>query len=288
MKPRAKAARPRPRAERARAGPAAASSEKLHKVLARAGLGSRREIEGWISQGRVSVDGRPAALGDRVQGRERVRVDGRVVRVPEGQAEVRVLLYHKPVGEVCTRRDPEGRPSVFARLPRCPGSRWVAAGRLDLNTSGLLLFTNDGELAQRLMHPSREIPREYAARVRSELTAESRSRLLRGVELEDGPARFDSIEDAGGGASNRWYKVVLREGRNREVRRLWESQGVTVSRLVRVRFGPIALPRGLRPGRFEHLDRDDCAALLRAAGMARLPLRRKANRARMSRGRRGD
>ena len=286
MKPRAKAARPRPRAERA--GSAAASSEKLHKVLARAGLGSRREIEGWISQGRVSVDGRPAALGDRVQGRELVRVDGRVVRVPEGQAELRVLLYHKPVGEVCTRRDPEGRPSVFARLPRCPGSRWVAAGRLDLNTSGLLLFTNDGELAQRLMHPSREIPREYAARVRNELTAESRSRLLRGVELEDGPARFDSIEDAGGGASNRWYKVVLREGRNREVRRLWESQGVAVSRLIRVRFGPIALPRGLRPGRFEHLERDDCAALLEAAGMARFPLRRKANRARMSRGRRGD
>lgn len=286
MKPRAKAARPRPRADRA--GLVAASSEKLHKVLARAGLGSRREIEGWIAQGRVSVDGRPAALGDRVQGGELVRVDGRVVRVPERQAELRVLLYHKPVGEVCTRRDPEGRPTVFARLPRCPGSRWVAAGRLDLNTSGLLLFTNNGELAQRLMHPSQEIPREYAARVRSELTAESRSRLLRGVELEDGTARFDSIEDAGGGASNRWYKVVLREGRNREVRRLWESQGVAISRLIRVRFGPIALPRGLRPGRFEHLEHDDCAALLEAAGMARLPLRRKANRARMSHGRRGD
>ena len=286
MKPRTRAAKSRPRADRTDS--VVESSEKLHKVLARAGLGSRREIEGWISQGRVSVDGRRAALGDRVRGSELVRVDGREVRLPEREASLRVLLYHKPAGEVCTRRDPEGRPTVFERLPRCPGSRWVAVGRLDFNTSGLLLFTNHGELAQRLMHPSRSVPREYAARVRDELTSETRSRLLQGVELEDGAARFDSIADAGGRASNHWYKVVLREGRNREVRRLWESQGVTLGRLIRVRFGPIALPRGLRPGRFEHLDRDACAALLQAAGMGLSRLRREPKRARMTRGRRGD
>ena len=251
------------------AGRGAPESEKLHKVLARAGLGSRREVEGWIAQGRVSVGGRRATLGERVQGGEAVRVDGRRVRLPGAGGVLRVLLYHKPAGEVCTRRDPQGRPTAFERLPRCPGSRWVAVGRLDLDTSGLLLFTNHGELAHRLMHPSQAIPREYAARIRGELTPESRRRLLRGVHLEDGPTRFDSILDAGGSGTNRWYKVVLSEGRNREVRRLWASQGIAISRLIRVRYGPIALPRRLSPGRFEPLGRDECAALREAAGMGR-------------------
>ena len=258
-----------------------AESEKLHKVLARAGLGSRRQVERWIAEGRVSVDGRRASIGDRVGGRERIRVDGRPVRLSEAGAVLRVLRYHKAAGEVCTRRDPEGRPTVFEHLPRIAGSRWVAVGRLDLSTSGLLLFTNDGELAGRLMHPSSEVPREYAVRVREGLTSEIRRRLLRGVRLEDGVARFDSIVDAGGSGTNRWFKVVLREGRNREVRRLWESQGIAVSRLIRVRFGPIALPRGLSPGRYEYLGRDECAALLEAAGLDRSRLRREANRARM-------
>ena len=265
-----------------------AESEKLQKVLARAGFGSRREIERWIAEGRVSVDGRRASIGDRVRGRERIRVDGRSVRLPEADATLRVLRYHKPAGEVCTRRDPERRPTVFERLPRIAGSRWVAVGRLDFNTSGLLLFTNDGELAGRLMHPSLEVPREYAVRVREGLGSEVRRGLLRGVHLEDGVARFDSIVDAGGSNANRWYKVVLREGRNREVRRLWESQGIAVSRLIRVRFGPIVLPRGLSPGRYEYLGRDECAALLDAAGMDRSRLRREANRARMRPARQGD
>lgn len=281
-----KAEKARTRAERA--GSNASESEKLHKALARAGLGSRREIERWIAEGRVNVDGRRASIGDRVGGREQIRVDGRPVRLSGRGAPVRVLRYHKPAGEVCTRRDPQGRPTVFDRLPRIADSRWVAVGRLDLNTSGLLLFTNDGELAGRLMHPSCEIPREYAARVREGLTSEVRRRLLRGVRLEDGVARFDSIADAGGSGANRWYKVVLKEGRNREVRRLWESQGIAVSRLIRVRFGPIALPRGLSLGRYEYLGRDECAALLDAAGMDRARLRREPNRARMRPARRGD
>ena len=286
MKVGTKGGRPGPRAEPA--GGEAADSEKLHKVLARIGLGSRREIEGWISEGRVSVDGRRATLGERVRGRERVRIDGRRVRISGRDPELRVLRYHKPAGAVCTRRDPEDRPTVFDRLPRCPGSRWIAVGRLDLSTSGLLLFTNHGELAQRLMHPSRAVPREYAVRVRDELTRDARRRLLDGVRLADGTARFDSIVDAGSGASNHWYKVVLREGRNREVRRLLESQGLAPSRLIRVRYGPVELPRRLAAGGFELLDRHECRALLDAAGMAAFRLRRDTNRARMARGRRGD
>ena len=281
-----KAERAQPKPERAAAG--VAETEKLQKVLARAGLGSRREVERWIAEGRVSVDGRRATVGDRVWGVEQVRVDGRRIRFSESGAALRVLLYHKPVGEVCTRRDPEGRATVFDRLPRIAASRWVAVGRLDLNTSGLLLFTNDGELADRLMHPSCAVPREYAARVRDALTPEARRRLLRGVHLEDGVARFDSIVDAGGSGTNRWYKVMLREGRKREVRRLWESQGFAVSRLMRVRFGPVALPRGLTPGRYEYLESAECAALLEATGMGQSRLRREGNRARMRRARSGD
>ena len=291
---RPKTGRARPRAERTGRGavaPAvrdAAAPEKLHKVLAQAGLGSRREIEGWIAQGRVSVNARRASLGERVRRRDLVRVDGRRVRLPGHDVALRVLRYHKPAGEVCTRRDPEGRPTVFDRLPRCPGSRWVAVGRLDLNTSGLLLFTNDGELAERLMHPSRAVPREYAVRVRYDLTSDIRRRLLDGVPLADGVARFDSIVEGGGRGTNRWYKVVLREGRNREVRRLLESQGLVPSRLIRVRYGPVDLPRRLAAGRFELLDRDECHALLEAAGMVRSRLRRETIRGRMARERKGD
>ena len=244
-------------------------SEKLHKVLARAGLGSRREIEGWISQGRVSVNGRRASLGERVRGEDLIRVDGKRVRSPVPGADLRVLRYHKPAGEVCTRRDPQSRPSVFDRLPRLSGARWVAVGRLDFNTSGLLLFTNHGELAERLMHPSRAVPREYAVRVRGELTPEGRRRLLEGVRLADGPARCVSIVKGGGRGTNHWYKVVVVEGRNREVRRLWESQGLPVSRLIRVRFGPVSLPRRLASGRFELLGPGESTALLEAAGLGR-------------------
>ncbi len=242
------------------------SGEKLQKVLARAGLGSRREVEAWIADRRVSVNGSLVGLGTRVVPRDVIRVDGRVVgtRAP---AAPRVLRYHKPVGEVCTRRDEAGRPTVFDRLPRRPGGRWVLVGRLDLNTSGLLLLTDSGELAHRLMHPSSGVEREYAVRLRGEPSRETLAALRRGVELEDGPARFDSVRPAGGSGVNHWYHVVLREGRNREVRRLWESQGMMVSRLIRVRYGPVRLPRALRPGRYEVLEGAELDALLASVGM---------------------
>jgi 23S rRNA pseudouridine2605 synthase len=243
-------------------------SEKLQKVLARAGFGSRREMEEWISAGRVSVNGKVATLGDRAGEHDVVRVDGRVLdRVQREGGRRRVLLYNKPVGEVCTRSDPEGRPTIFDRLPRLRNGRWVAVGRLDLNTTGLILLTNDGELANRLMHPSSEMEREYAVRVLGEVERDTLDRLREGVELEDGPARFDMIRDTGGEGANHWYHVIIREGRNREVRRLWESQGVTVSRLTRVRYGTIAMPRGLRIGRWEELERADIDRLLTSVGM---------------------
>ena len=244
-------------------------SEKLQKLLARAGYGSRRELEAWIEAGRVRVNGRVAQLGDRASGADRVQVDGKPLRRPRPQeAQRRVLAYHKPAGEVCTRSDPEGRPTVLERLPRLRNGRWVVVGRLDLNTSGLLLATTDGELAHRLMHPSSEIEREYAVRVLGQADPPTLERLQEGVELEDGPARFDSVVDAGGQGANHWYHVTLREGRKREVRRLWESQGFTVSRLHRVRFGPIKLRRGLRAGRWEELPPAEVDRLCRAAGLA--------------------
>ncbi|OIN09715.1 23S rRNA pseudouridine(2605) synthase RluB [Oceanisphaera psychrotolerans] len=224
-------------------------TEKLQKVLARAGKGSRREIETLISQGRVSVNGNVAHLGDRVTGSEQIRVDGHVVDTqPEGEIICRVLAYHKPEGEVSTRKDPEGRPTVFDRLPKLKGARWVAVGRLDVNTSGLLLFTTDGELANRLMHPRHEIDREYAVRVFGEVDEAMLQRLRKGVMLEDGMAKFDTIKYNGGEGMNHWFHVTLKEGRNREVRRLWESQGMQVSRLIRVRYGKIDLPRNLPRG----------------------------------------
>jgi 23S rRNA pseudouridine2605 synthase len=242
--------------------------EKLQKVLARAGYGSRREIEGWISEGRIKINNRIAQLGDRVSERDRISVDGkRVQQARLKERRSRVLVYHKPVGEVCTRTDPEGRDTIFKRLPRLASGRWITVGRLDLNTSGLLLVTTDGELANRLMHPSHQVEREYAVRVLGEVDADMLKRLQQGVELEDGLAHFDAIADAGGDGANHWYHVILREGRNREVRRLWESQGVQVSRLMRVRYGAITLPRGQRPGRWEDLPEEVVNDLRRSVGL---------------------
>ncbi len=247
-------------------------SEKLQKILARAGLGSRREMEQWIEAGRLSINGRLARLGDRAELTDAIRLDGE--RLPARQASPprqRVLLYHKPEGEVTTRSDPQGRPTVFDHLPLLAHGRWIGIGRLDITTTGLLLFTTDGDLASRLMHPSCAVEREYAARVMGAVDRATLERLVQGVMLEDGIARFERVIDAGGRGINHWYHVVLTEGRNREVRRLWESQGVTVSRLMRVRYGPIALPRGLRPGKFRDLQGDELDALLAAAGMMAPP-----------------
>jgi len=241
-------------------------TERLQKFLARAGLGSRRQIEDWIRQGRITVDDAPAQLGVHVSGAERIRIDGKPVRAEMARQPRRVLAYYKPVGEMTARRDPEERPTVFDRLPPLRDGRWIAVGRLDLNTQGLLLVTNDGELANRLMHPSFQIEREYAVRVLGGAPPETLNRLREGVALEDGLARFDELREAGGEGANRWYHVVLREGRNREVRRLWESQGVAVSRLIRVRYGPIALRRGLHPGRWDELDDAQIEALRAAVG----------------------
>ncbi|WP_313651385.1 23S rRNA pseudouridine(2605) synthase RluB [Pantoea sp.] len=232
-------------------------SEKLQKVLARAGHGSRREIESMIAAGRVSVDGKVATLGDRVESSKslKIRIDGHLVSVAESATEVcRVLAYYKPEGELCTRSDPEGRPTVFDRLPRLRGSRWIAVGRLDVNTCGLMLFTTDGELANRLMHPSREVEREYAVRVFGQVDDDKIRQLSKGVQLEDGPAAFKTLKFGGGEGINQWYNVTLTEGRNREVRRLWEAVGVQVSRLMRVRYGDITLPKGLPRGGWTELD----------------------------------
>ena len=243
--------------------------QRIQKVLANLGYGSRREIEAWIGAGRISLNGRPARLGDRVAERDRLAIDGRTVRMPSERREVaRVLVYNKPEGEVCTRRDPQARPTVFDRLPRLKGGRWVAVGRLDINTSGLLLLTNDGELANRLMHPATGLEREYAVRVLGAVDTEMLRRLTSSVRLEDGEAAFLRVTDAGGSGANHWYHCVLREGRKREVRRLWESQGVKVSRLKRFRFGDVTLPKAVRQGRYAELDEDVVAALRRRAGLS--------------------
>lgn len=242
-------------------------SEKLQKVLARAGMGSRRELEAWISAGRVQVNGQVAKLGDRVTAKDRVTVDGKKLAPPSAKAGHMILLYNKPLGEICTRNDPEGRPTVFDHLPPLQHARWVAVGRLDINTTGLLLFTTDGELANKLMHPSTTIEREYAVRVMGEVTDEMLRTLVRGVELEDGPARFEAISDGGGEGANHWYHVVIQEGRNREVRRLWESQGVKVSRLKRVRYGNIRIPSYVKMGKYAELSAAEARALYQLAGL---------------------
>jgi 23S rRNA pseudouridine2605 synthase len=231
------------------------SEERVQKVLSRMGFGSRREIERWIEQGRVKVNGKACTLGDRVKPGDRVHVNGKRITVrEEKQEETRVIMYHKPEGEVCTRSDPEGRATVFDHLPRAGRARWVSIGRLDINTSGLLLFTTNGELANRLMHPSNQIEREYAVRVNGTVTQQILAQLKTEVMLEDGPAHFEDIQDGGGEGYNHWYYVVLREGRNREVRRMWEAVGIRVSRLMRVRYGNIILPKSLRKGRSKDLE----------------------------------
>ncbi len=243
--------------------------ERLHKVLARAGLGSRRKMEEWIKEGRVSINGKVATIGESVTEEDKVRVDGRVIGNERlFQKKIRVIGYHKPVGEICTRNDPEKRRTVFESLPKLRNGRWVAVGRLDINTSGLILFTTNGELANQLMHPSREIEREYAVRVMGEVDDAMIQRLKNGVELEDGPASFYKIEKAGEGEGrNHWYHVILREGRNREVRRLWESQEVQVSRLTRVRYGTIILPRNVRLGKIWDIEPAEAKSLADLAGI---------------------
>jgi len=249
-------------------------SEKLHKALAGKGAGSRRQVEGLIRAGRVRVGARVAGVGDRIDNLDEVRIDGRAVS-DAGPVETRVLAYHKPVGEICTRRDPAGRPTVFEHLPRMRGSRWVSVGRLDVNTSGLLLFTNDGELANQLAHPSQGLLREYAVRVLGAVTPAILQRLRAGVVLSDGLAAFEAIEDAGGTGANHWYHVRIREGRHREVRRLWQAVGLTVSRLIRIGYGPVKLDRKLRAGQLRELGPGEIGVLQRSAGMevSRPPLR---------------
>ncbi|WP_113906419.1 23S rRNA pseudouridine(2605) synthase RluB [Aliidiomarina celeris] len=234
------------------------TSEKLQKILARSGVGSRREIEAMISAGRIRVNDHVAHLGERVTAEADIRVDGHRVKVQsEESIPCRVIVYHKPEGEVVTRKDPEGRPTVYDRLPYLKGARWIAIGRLDINTSGLLMFTTDGELANRLMHPKYEVEREYAVRVFGEVTDAHIQKLRKGVKLEDGFAQFKKIKRQGGEGMNQWFHVTLTEGRNREVRRLWDSQGLTVSRLIRIRYGKQTLPKGLVQGGWVDLDMTD-------------------------------
>lgn len=249
-----------------------APTERLQKVLARAGLGSRRTVEAWIAEGRVRVDGEPAELGRSVTRDDIVELDGTRYRVvTAGGSAPRVLIYNKPIGEVTSHADPEGRPTVFDKLPKAPGGRWIAIGRLDLNTSGLLLLTTDGELANAMMHPSSEVDREYAVRVRGEVTEAMLERLVSGVALDDGVGYFTDIQPAGGEGQNHWFHCCLMEGRNREVRRLWESQGVTVSRLKRVRYGPVFLPSRLKAGQYEELSPADVGVLREDVGLAAKP-----------------
>lgn len=240
-------------------------SEKLQKVLARVGLGSRRYMEEVIAAGRVSVNGQVAQVGERIEPGDELRIDGRKVQFQiEDEIRRRVLIYYKPEGEICSRNDPESRPTVFDHLPPISNDRWVMVGRLDINSTGLLLFTNDGELANRLMHPSNEIEREYAVRVMGEVTPQLKNNMTNGVVLDDGPAKFESFSEIGGEGINRWYQVVVKEGRNREVRRIFESQGLKVSRLLRTRYGTVILPRELRTGRWMELDKTDIDNLTKA------------------------
>ncbi|MGK6307881.1 pseudouridine synthase [Variovorax sp. DT-64] len=246
-----------------------ADSPKLHKVLAQAGLGSRLEMEQLILQGRISVNNEPAHIGQRIQFGDQVKLNGKPIRYRIAPPPARVIAYHKPVGEVVTHDDPQNRPTVFRKLPRLPQGKWQSVGRLDLNTEGLLLFTSSGELANQLMHPRFGLEREYAVRVLGALSNDEKQRLLEGVRLDDGMAHFGTIEDGGGEGSNCWYRVTISEGRNREVRRLFESVGHAVSRLIRIRYGAMVLPRGLKRGAWMELDERDIRALFQAVGAER-------------------
>jgi 23S rRNA pseudouridine2605 synthase len=250
---------------------------KLHKVLAEAGMGSRREMEELIVAGRVSVNGEPAHIGQRIMPTDQVRINGKPVKRRVQTKPPRVLLYHKPTGEIVSHADPEGRPSVFDKLPPMKTAKWLAVGRLDFNTEGLLMLTTSGDLANRFMHPRYSVEREYAVRVVGELSEGSRQKLLHGVELEDGPANFLRIRDGGGEGTNHWYHVALAEGRNREVRRMFEAVGLMVSRLIRTRHGPISLPRGLRRGRWEELEENQVRSLMAAVGL-KAPVEEKGGR----------
>lgn len=242
--------------------------ERLQKVLSRTGVGSRREVEAWIEEGRITVNREIAIPGQKVTVEDAIALDGKRISIESVQSPVRrVLMYNKPEGEVTTRKDPEGRPTVFDRLPKLRDQRWIAVGRLDINTTGLMLFTTDGELANRLMHPSYQVDREYAVRVFGQVDDAMLQRLLAGVLLDDGMASFSDISAAGGAGINKWYHVTLFEGRNREVRRLWESQDVKVSRLKRVRFGPAFLPSRLSVGRWDEMEQKDIDALSKAVGL---------------------
>ena len=242
-------------------------NERIQKLLAIAGVASRREAERWIADGRVTVNGVIATVGDRAGRHDEVRVDGRSIDVSDAGKSCRVIAYNKPIGEVCTRNDPEGRATVFDHLPKTKNERWINVGRLDINTSGLLLFTTDGEMANKLMHPSSEIDREYAVRVRGDVDEEMIKRLKEGVMLEDGIARFTDVRFFDGDGQNKWYHVVVMEGRNREVRRLWESQGITVSRLKRVRYGCIFLPGNVPVGTWVEMGQKDVNELYDLVGV---------------------
>ena len=220
-----------------------------------------------ILAGRITVNREPAEVGQKVGPGDEVRINGELVRVRFAEPRPRILMYHKPAGELVTRDDPEGRPTVFAKLPSIGGAKWIAIGRLDYNTEGLLLFTNSGELANKMMHPRYEVEREYAVRVMGTLSDEQRQSLLNGIELDDGPAKVDRLEDGGGEGSNHWYKIVLKEGRNREVRRLFEALGLTVSRLIRTRYGTIAMPSRVKRGQTLELSPDEVTGVLTSAGM---------------------
>lgn len=267
--------KPKPFALAEEGGEDDGGSLKLHKALADAGHGSRRELEEWITAGRISVNGEPAHTGQRIGPGDKVRVNGRLVNLRMGNLRLpRVVLYHKQEGEIVSRDDPDGRPSIFDHLPRIRGGRWVSVGRLDFNSCGLLVVTNSGELANRLMHPRYGIDREYAVRILGDLSEEALARLTSGIELEDGPARFTRIHEAGGEGANHWYNVTLAEGRNREVRRMFDAVGVTVSRLMRVRYGPIHLPPQLKRGQYRELSEievKNLIASLKPVNPAELP-----------------
>ncbi|KDN12903.1 23S rRNA pseudouridylate synthase B [Snodgrassella communis] len=240
---------------------------RLQKALAASGVGSRREMEQWISQGLVRINGKVAQLGDRITPNDEISVRGSAINIKWPDRLPRIMVYYKQEGEIVSRDDPQGRTSIFDRLPQTVSSRWVAIGRLDINTCGLLILTTSGELVNRFAHPSFEVEREYAVRVLGELSIEQKQKLLDGVELEDGNAKIQYLSEQGGEGANRWYKIVIKEGRNREVRRLFESLGLTVSRLVRVRFGPIALPKRLKRGQYYEFNEFEVANIMKWAGL---------------------